>query len=285
MRRHWPEYLMEAAGLGLFMVSACGFGTLIEHPASPLRQALPDAFLRRVLMGCAMGLTAIAIIYSPWGKRSGAHLNPSTTLTFWRLGKVQRSDALFYAVAQIAGAVAGVYAMSKLLGMWLADPKVRYVVTLPGPQGPLAAFAAEAAITFVLMGVILLVSNTPRWERATGVCAGILVATYIAVEAPISGMSLNPARTFGSSFVAREWASQWIYWTAPPLGMLLAAEAYLRTRGARRVFCAKLRHDAAYRCIFCETRHTSRTAESIEWYRSRRHLEDVLFPELLERDP
>lgn len=256
MRRHWPEYLMEAGGLGLFMVSACGFGTLLEHPASPVHQALPDPFVRRLLMGCAMGLTAISLIYSPWGKRSGAHLNPSTTLTFWRLGKVQRSDAVFYAMAQVAGAVAGVFLMSKFLGMWLADPKVRYVATVPGQSGPLVAFAAEVAITFLLMTVILLVSNTPRWARFTGVCAGILVATYITFEAPISGMSMNPARTFGSSFVGQVWASPWIYWTAPPLGMLLAAEVYLRTRGARRVFCAKLQHDDAYRCIFCETRPT-----------------------------
>ena len=67
LKRHWPEYLMEAAGLGLFMVSACLFGTLMEHPGSPVRQAIADPFLRRVFIGLAMGLTAVGIIYSPWG--------------------------------------------------------------------------------------------------------------------------------------------------------------------------------------------------------------------------
>lgn len=80
LRRHWPEYLMEAAGLGLFMVSACLFGALLEHPASPARQALPDPGLRRALGGLAMGLTAVGIIYSPWGKQSGAHINSSDTI-------------------------------------------------------------------------------------------------------------------------------------------------------------------------------------------------------------
>src|SRR6516162_4081972 len=80
LRTHWPEYLMEAAGLGLFMVSAGLFGTLLEYPQSPVHRAIADPFLRRTLMGVAMGLTAVGIIYSPWGKQSGAHINPATTL-------------------------------------------------------------------------------------------------------------------------------------------------------------------------------------------------------------
>ena len=86
--QHWPEYLIEALGLGLFMLSACLFVTLLEHPNSPVRQTVTDPFVRRIPMGLAMGLTAVGLIYSPWGQRSGAHLNPSVTLTFWRLGKV-----------------------------------------------------------------------------------------------------------------------------------------------------------------------------------------------------
>jgi hypothetical protein len=72
------------------MVSAFTFGTILEHPASPVHQVIPNPLLRRLLMGIAMGLTAISIIYSPWGKQSGAHINPSTTFTFFRLGKVAK---------------------------------------------------------------------------------------------------------------------------------------------------------------------------------------------------
>jgi len=250
LKTHWPEYLMEFAGLGLFMVSACSFGLLLEYPGSPAHQAIPDPFLRRMLMGVAMGSTAIAIFFSPWGQRSGGHINPAVTLTFLRLGKVEPWDAFFYVLAQFAGGVAGVQLVSVLVRDKLAHPAVNYVATLPGTGGVRPAFLAEALISFVLMVVILLVSNTRNLARYTGVFAGGLVATYITLEVPISGMSMNPARTFGSAYSAHLWNALWIYFTAPPLGMLLAAEAYVRLRGAKRVHCAKLHHANAQRCIF-----------------------------------
>jgi aquaporin Z len=100
------------------------------------------------------------------------------------------------------------------------------------------------------MSVVLRVSNTPGLARFTGLFAGALVALYITFEAPISGMSMNPARTFGSAVVGRLWQNLWIYFTAPLLGMLLAAEVYRRRTGAHRVYCAKLHHHNSRRCIF-----------------------------------
>src|SRR5512139_666528 len=133
LRRHWPEYFMEAAELGLFMISACVVVAVLEHPSSPLRASIASAMLRRVLVGAAMGLTAIAIVYSPWGKRSGAHFNPAVTLTFWRLGKIELWDALFYGCFQALGAVAGVALSLALLGAEVVgDASVNYVATLPG---------------------------------------------------------------------------------------------------------------------------------------------------------
>ena len=151
LRRHWPEYLMEAAGLGVFMVAAGLFATLLWYPGSPVAQAAPDGILRRALMGLAMGLTAIAIIYSPWGQQSGAHINPAVTLTFWRLGKVASWDAVFYVLAQFAGGALGVLAVLAVLGASFADPPVSYVATMPGAGGIAAALLAEAAISFGLM--------------------------------------------------------------------------------------------------------------------------------------
>jgi len=253
---HWREYAIEGGLLGLFMISACGFTTLLEHPASPVVRSLPDPFLRRFLTGCAMGATAIALIYSRWGMRSGAHMNPAITLTFTRLGKVGPRDALAYVVAQFAGGALGVLLSGWALGPLLAHDRVRWAVTVPGPHGPLVAFGAEVAIAFLLMTVILRVSNHARFAAWTGLCAGLLVAAYITFEAPLSGMSMNPARTLASALGAREWASLWIYFSAPLLGMLLAAEVYLRTRGPEAVFCAKLHHRNTEPCIFCEYRRT-----------------------------
>lgn len=197
-----------------------------------------------------MGLTAIGVIYSPWGKRSGAHFNPSVTLTFWRLGKVAGADAFFYVISQFAGAVIGVMLAAVVLQNALAHPPVNYVVTLPGNNGAAIAFAAEAFIAFIQMTMVLNASSRMNIARYTGLLAGALVAVYISVESPFSGMSMNPARTFGSAFNARIWNSLWIYFTAPPLGMLLAAEIHLRLKGARSVLCAKLHHHNHKRCIF-----------------------------------
>src|ERR1043166_7867430 len=177
LRAHWPEYVMEAVLLGAFMVSACVFGALYEFPQSPCHQAIMSPMLRRLLMGMSMGLTAIAIIYSPWGKQSGAHINPSVTFTFLRLGKIKAWDALFYMTAQFLGAVLGVLLVARFLGKQLSDPAVRYVVTLPGPDGPWVALFAEFTIAFVLMSAVLYFSNHHHLSRYTGLFAGLLVAT------------------------------------------------------------------------------------------------------------
>lgn len=254
---HWPEYLMEAALLGIFMLSACSFVVLLEYPGSPLHRMLPDPLVRRFLMGLAMGGTAVALIYSRWGMQSGAHMNPAVTLTFHRLGKVSRRDTAAYVAAQFTGGLIGVGVASLLWRGRLADRATNYAATLPGPTGVVAAFAAEVAIAFVLMSVILRVSNHPRHAHLTGLCAGLLVALYITVEAPISGMSMNPARTLGSAAFAEVWTALWIYFLAPPIGMLAAAELYLRQRGPDGVFCAKLHHQNGRRCIFCHARRTA----------------------------
>lgn len=253
LKTHWPEYVMEALELGLFMIAACSFTVLLFHPASPIAQSITAEPLRRTLMGIAMGSTAIAIVFSPFGKRSGAHFNPAVTLTFLRLGKVEPWDAVFYILSQFMGAVAGVLLAAVFFGRLVADPSVNYAATVPGPTGPLLAFIAELAITFILMSVILTVSNTKKLSRWTGLFAGVLVATYISIESPISGMSMNPARTFGSAAVGSIWTSLWIYFTAPPIGMLLAAETYKRLKRNYAIACAKLHHHNNERCIFrCE---------------------------------
>ncbi len=248
IKDHWPEYLIEAWCLGSFMVSACGFSVLLFHPSSPLVGL--NATLRTVFMGIAMGTTATAIICSPWGRRSGAHYNPVVTLTFLRLGKIAAADAAFYMAFQFVGGMLGVLVAWLLLGDLLADSAVNFAVTVPGGYGAAAAFAAEIVIAFFMMTMILWTSNSTRWSRFTPYFAGLFVAFYIAVESPISGMSMNPARTFASASVSGTWTAWWIYFVAPPIAMLAAAEVFVRVRGLKNVFCAKLHHHNNARCIF-----------------------------------
>jgi len=250
LRRHWPEYLMEAWGLGTFMVSAGLFATLFWYPGSPLAQAVPDGMARRALMGLAMGLTATLIIYSPWGQRSGAHINPAVTLTFWRLGKVATWDAIFYVAAQFLGGLLGVLLVLAVLGLAFANPPVSYIATVPGADGLGVALLAETVISFGLMAMVLFATNSARLMRFTGVFAGCLVALYITLEAPVSGMSMNPARTFASALPGHLWTGLWIYFVGPPLGMLLAVPVYRALRRTPEVICAKLNHHTHHRCIF-----------------------------------
>lgn len=245
---HLAAATLDGALLGLFMLAAGTFGALLEAPGAALQAAVGEPFARRALMGLAMGATAVLLIRSPLGQRCGAHMNPATTFTFWWLGRVPGTVAVLYAVAQFVGGTLGIL-LAGLLVPAVGAPPVDFVVTRPGAFGIAAAFAAEAAMTFVLLSLVLRVSQSRRWNRHTALCAGGLVAAYITFEAPISGMSMNPARTFASAFAAGDFTAFWLYATAPLAGMLLAAAWFVR--GAHRVVhCAKLHHDNSHRCPF-----------------------------------
>jgi aquaporin Z len=276
-RFHWPEYLIEAGALGCFMISACVFGTLLGHASSPVVSVIPSAFARRLTMGTLMGVTAIAIVHSPWGRRSGAQMNPVLTLTFFRLGRSAPHDAVAYIVAQFAGGALGVMAAGALLGRALAAPGVMYVVTEPGAFGVAVAFVSEVIISAIMMTMVLRTTSSERWKRHTGLLAGLLVATFITVEAPLSGMSMNPARTVASAFAAHHWMSVWIYFAAPLLGMLAAAEVFLRTSARADIPCGKMMH--AEPCLFCEhVRTVDRLRVDTAWRRELRLLTDEVTP-------
>ena len=174
----------------------------------------------------------IGIVTTPWGKQSGGHCNPAITFTFYRLGKVALWDALFYAAAQFSGATCGVATATYVLRGAPGNRAVRYAVTVPGVYGNAGACIGEWTISFVLMLTILFVTNGKKLARYTPYVVGALYAIYIAFETPLSGMSMNPART------------------APTLGMCCAAEVFLRARGGAAPYCAKLHHANNKRCIF-----------------------------------
>ena len=227
LKRHWPHYFAEAAGLAFFMIVASLVTTLLRSPISPIAGAIKDPFWQLVALGFPMGLVIMAIVYSPWGKKSGAHINPAVTLAFWRLGKIKTPDALFYVLFQFLGGALAVQIMGLILGESYRQP-INHVVTQPGPSGPIAAFVAEFAISWALMLVLLLLINSQKGKKFAGIVAGVLIALYLMFEEPYSGMSLNPARSFASAFAARDWAHLWIYFTAPPLAMWLACEVFQR---------------------------------------------------------
>jgi aquaporin Z len=248
LKQNWKIYSMEAICLGLFMVSASFFGTILEYPSSTLHLAIQNDFARLVLMGAAMGTTATLIIYSPMGKLSGAHMNPAVSFTFVRLGKMKWQDGIFYTLFQCLGGVIAVYIMVLVLGEGFTSNPVNYVVTTPGKFGARVAFIVEIAIAFCMMMMVLVTSNNSRLSKYTGLFAGFFVMTYVIVSGPISGFGMNPARSLASAIPAMQFPSFWIYVLAPFIGMLTAAEFYKRVSGA--VLCAKMHHSTFYKCIF-----------------------------------
>jgi aquaporin Z len=270
MRKHWPEYLMEAWGLGTFMVSAGLVTTLFEYPTSPVHQAIVDPDLRRGLIGLAMGLTAIAIIYSPWGKQCGAHINPAVTLTFLRLGKIRTVDAVFYVAAQFLGGALGVGVVWAILGSAFADPPVDFVNTKPGEAGIVVAYLTEVGMAFGIMLMVLMALPSARLMPLIGIFAGFMVASYIAALGPISGMSINPARTFASALPRHYWDYLWLYFTAPVIGMQIAVGIFRLGKLGSEKFCAKLIHEDAYRCIHCGHEPAKRATASRDFVEAAR---------------
>ena len=250
VRGHWPEYLAEAGGLGAIMLVAGAVTAAVEVPLLPIFEGLPP-LTRRLVEGVAIAGTAVAAIYSRWGRRSGAHFNPAVTLTFLALGKVRPWDAAFYVLAQFLGGLVGLLTAALLLGDAVRQPPTAWIVTVPGQAGITAAFLAELLCAFLLMSLVLALGGLPRAMRFTGLAAGALIFLLIALEAPISGFGLNPARSLASALPAGLWTAFWIYLLAPPLGMLAAAALSRALPLWRPMPCAKLIHDTATRCIHC----------------------------------
>ncbi len=197
-----------------------------------------------------MGVTAILIIRSSMGKRSGAHFNPAITLTYLRLGKIYSAGRFLLRALPVHRRCRRGWGVGDLHGTGTRQP-VRHVRrNRAGKYGTGAAFAAETFMAALLMGIVLWTSNRPSLASYTSYLVGILITFYVLLFAPVSGFSINPARTTGSAVFAEVWTAIWIYFTAPVFGMLFSAEVYLRWQGQDRILCAKLHPDPAYECPF-----------------------------------
>jgi aquaporin Z len=249
-RTHWREYFMEAAELCVLMFSICIFGTLIYSSASPLRSVPLSGTTKGFLMGIATAITTILIIRSHFGRRTGAHFNPSITLAYFYLGRIHRWDTLYYVIFQFAGALTGVFAAYQILGEHLSASPVRYVTTTPGAYGSLLAFVAEFILAGLLMVLVLFSTNHRSLARFSPFIVAMVTVFYYGLCSSLSGFSVNPARSFSSAIFAWVWHGIWIYFLAPSLGMLAAASIYIRSEGRQKVYCAKVFHDFESTCPF-----------------------------------
>ncbi len=220
---------MEAAGIAGFVFVAGSFTVFLEHPSLPVMRSWLWHYpvLRRALLGICLGVY-VTFTVKLFGKRSGAHVNPSVTVTFYRLGNISLINATCYIIAQFLGALAGFYIVKLWAGNLFSYPLIDYGVSKPQPpHTTMDAFVAEFIISFVLMLTLLFVSSSRKMEKGAALFIGLLIALYITFELPYSGMSLNPARSFAAALGANEWTHVWIYFVSPVLAMLLAAELFI----------------------------------------------------------
>ncbi|KAB8191929.1 aquaporin family protein [Nonomuraea phyllanthi] len=248
----WREVAAEFAGTALLLLLVVSAIVAGFAPGSPLVETVPNEDLRRLLTGVLTATSAALIVYSPLGRISGGHLNPSVTTAFWVLGKMTSGSALKYSAAQVAGAITG--ALGALLVWGGAAASVRVGATVPRLGGVATALVAEAVMTFLLLTLILTFVDRPRLMPYTAAASASLVAVLVFTESPVSGTSLNPARSIGPALVGAVWTGLWVYLVAPLLGALTAALLHRRLWGT--VACAKLMHDDTYPCHFLNCAYT-----------------------------
>jgi aquaporin Z len=232
----WQPILAELVGTALLMLIGLSIVIVMSGAGSPVARLVPDEGLRRLITGFLFGTTGAVITLSPVGKESGAHLNPVVTWGFWLMGKLDARAALSYVAAQLVGASIG----SLPLLCWGAIGRsVAFGATLPGAGYALRSVViGEVITTFALISVLCIFIGFRRLRPFTPASLPFLYAVMVYVEAPLSGTSTNPARSFGPALISAEWQGWWIYWIGPALGTFAAVLVFSFL--AKRIEVAKL---------------------------------------------
>ncbi len=191
----WPIFLAETIGTALLVGVGLSFVIINFGQGTPVANLIPSAGLRRALTGFLFGCTGALIAVSPLGRLSGAHINPIVSMAFWIRRVMAGRQALAYVLAQLIGAALG--ALPLLL--WQSTGRsIMFGATRPGPAyGPWSALGGEAATTAALViGLFLLLGHPPA-RKFTPLLFPFFYALMVWMEAPLSGTSTNPARSFG----------------------------------------------------------------------------------------
>jgi MIP family channel proteins len=211
---------LGAEAIGTFFLVFIG-------PGSVMVDAYSGGAVGHVGVALAFAFVVIAMVFA-LGHLSGAHINPAVTIAFWSVGRFPAVEVVPYVLAQCAGATAASLALRAMLG-----PVGRLGATLPAvPMA--AAFGVEWLLSFALMFVIMAVATDDRVaDGFAPLAVGLTVGFCALMAGPLTGASMNPARSLGPALVAGFWGAQWLYWLAPITGMLTAARVYDLLRPVR----------------------------------------------------
>lgn len=247
---HWAEYAAELVGTAFNIFVGLSAVVFNFGQGLPMEHLIPNHSIRLLITGLIYSGSGALFAISPLGKLSGAHINPSVTLAFWAHKKMHRQDAVGYIVAQFLGSTFGTILLVWAWGKYAAS--VHNGMTLPGAGYALwFVFLAEVLMTFLLVLSIFLFVSNHRLMRWTPLMTWLLVAAMVWLGAPISGTSLNSARSIAPALITGFWRDQWLYCIAPPLGALLAVAMFRQlSKGKRDVLSGKLFHVPHYRSIF-----------------------------------
>jgi len=202
-RLHWAEYGAELLGTTFLVFIALSAVTLTFGSGSPLAAVLPNSSARRLIAGLILAASGPLVALSPPGKL-GAHLNPALSLAFWLRDKMHPHDLASYLVSQLLGAGVAVLAWRERAA------SVHNGVTAPGMGYPIRdVFLLEMGLTCLLVLANFLLVSSHHLMRWTPLMTWRLVTLIYWLAAPISGSSLNPARSFGRALVSWFWSDQW----------------------------------------------------------------------------
>jgi len=204
------------------------FALVFAGCGAAVSDSVYDGTLGQVGVALTFGLVVMAMIYAT-GHLSGAHINPAVTLAFTLTRHFPAREAAAYVAAQCAGAIAGALA---LLAVW-PDQPAQLGATVPAAGiGAGSALVYELLLTAILMFTIIAVATD---TRAVGAAAAIAIGGAVGLDAlfggPVTGASMNPARSLGPAIAAWEWRDFWVYVVGPVAGAMLAAFAYQTIRG------------------------------------------------------
>jgi aquaporin Z len=217
---HPRMYASELVGTALLVFIGLSIVIALWGHGGPLASLPISSDLRRLLNGFLFGSVGAAIAYSPIGVMSGAHINPAMTFAFWLEGKLRWRDASCYIVAQLVGAGFGAAALLVWGSVGASD---QWGASLPDSVVPLwLPIAGETVCTFLLVLLIFVFAAHKATQPFTPLVNPPLFAVLTWLEAPLSGASANPARSFGPELIAWFWPGWWVYWIGPCLGAGLA---------------------------------------------------------------